>query len=284
MNIKILVCCHKKDVYASESPYFPIHVGKQISKLDLGIQGDNEGENISSKNSSYCELTGMYWAWKNMKNVDIIGVCHYRRYFDFHNQCRKLFPETIFSSDSFNEVNIRLTDEIINELKKGRIIMPKERIYGYSLFFDYCFNHISDDIKILADVIKEDSPQYYDAFVETMHFNNKLMHYNMFVMNWTDFDRYCNWLFPLLYKVEEKIDISNYSSTQKRIYGYMAERLLNVWVKAEGYKIKKYPIIWFNNGLPYDNDSFIKYFFRRCFENMIFWENCILKKILFKIR
>lgn len=69
----------------------PIHVGKVLHPdVDLGIQRDDTGDNISLKNSSYCELTGMYWAWKNLRGVDVIGLCHYRRYFDFYGQCRRL--------------------------------------------------------------------------------------------------------------------------------------------------------------------------------------------------
>ena len=51
-------------------------------------------DSISNKNDSYCELTGMYWALKNLKNVDVIGLCHYRRYFDFHKQCKWPYPIT----------------------------------------------------------------------------------------------------------------------------------------------------------------------------------------------
>ena len=83
--VKILVCCHKPDYFKSDDVYMPIHVGKAISKYELGIQDDVTGDNISKENPSCCELTGMYWAWKNLKNVDVIGLCHYRRYFDFNN-------------------------------------------------------------------------------------------------------------------------------------------------------------------------------------------------------
>ena len=82
MNCKILVCCHKDDIYVNQEPYLPLQVGKALSDLDLGLLGDNTGDNISVKNKSYCELTGLYWAWKNLKGIDVIGLCHYRRYFD----------------------------------------------------------------------------------------------------------------------------------------------------------------------------------------------------------
>ena len=81
MNVKILVCCHKQDVMASQEPYMPIHVGKALHpELDLGIQGDNTGDNISEKNPLYCELTALYWVWKNV-DADYKGLFHYRRAF-----------------------------------------------------------------------------------------------------------------------------------------------------------------------------------------------------------
>ena len=81
-------------------------------------------------------------------------------------------------------------------------------------------------------------------------------------MNWQQFDRYCNWLFPLLEKVEDKIDITNYPCDQKRIYGYMGERLLNVYIKAENIKTKHYPILKISDDCEVDNFSIPKYIIR----------------------
>ena len=55
MDIKILVATHKKYDMPSEDIYLPIHVGRE-GKEDLGYQGDNQGENISLKNSNYCVM------------------------------------------------------------------------------------------------------------------------------------------------------------------------------------------------------------------------------------
>lgn len=68
-RLKIVVCCHKEDIKASSDVYMPLHVGKALSDKNLGIPGDDTGDNISKKNASYCELTGMYWAWRDLKNV-----------------------------------------------------------------------------------------------------------------------------------------------------------------------------------------------------------------------
>ena len=84
MDLKILVCCHNQCVLPSDVFYLNIQVGTALSSLNLNMHKDNEGDNISSKNGTYCELTGLYWAWKNLK-CDYIGLCHYRRFFDFRD-------------------------------------------------------------------------------------------------------------------------------------------------------------------------------------------------------
>jgi hypothetical protein len=82
-NIKIFICSHK-EVELPKHPYFlPIQAGAALHKSIGGYQPDNEGDNISIKNPHFCELTCHYLAWKNLKNVDIVGLNHYRRYFDF---------------------------------------------------------------------------------------------------------------------------------------------------------------------------------------------------------
>lgn len=86
MDIKVIVATHKQYRMPSDNCYMPLHVGKQ-GKVDLGYLGDDSGDSISEKNGHYCELTGLYWAWKNLKS-DYIGLVHYRRY--LANRWRKL--------------------------------------------------------------------------------------------------------------------------------------------------------------------------------------------------
>lgn len=259
---KILVCCHKEDIRAAEAPYLPIHVGKSISKFELGIQADNEGENISEKNGSYCELTGMYWAWKNLKDVEVVGLCHYRRYFDFHNQCRKIFPSTSFATEQFKSLDLSIPEHMIDNMKEGDIIMAEPVTYQSNLFQDYCCMHISDDFRVVQDIFeKEQNAEMLRAFYETMYLNGDLSHYNMFVMTWKDFDKYCKWLFDILSKVELRTDISNYSPVQKRIYGYIAERLLNVYVKANNMNVTRKKVIFV--GGEQSKESSVKYLARK---------------------
>lgn len=74
-----MVAAHKPYWMPQDDVYMPIHVGCE-GKESIGFTGDNTGDNISAKNPHYCELTALYWAWKNLQ-ADYTGLVHYRRYF-----------------------------------------------------------------------------------------------------------------------------------------------------------------------------------------------------------
>lgn len=244
-NVKILVACHKPDVYPTDDLYLPVHVGKALSELDLGIQTDNEGVNISAKNPYYCELTAIYWAWKNLKNMDMIGLCHYRRYFDFHNQCRPIFASSAFSSDEFKSLNLSLDTFTLTKVLNGAIVVAKPDVMNCTIRQNYCEYHISDDLNVLENIIGQTQEnKFIEAYDAVVNRGYKLYPYNMFVMSWKDFDAYCNWLFPILSQVERAIDISSYTAYQKRIYGFMAERLFNVWLRANNKQIIEKPVMF----------------------------------------
>ena len=115
MKVNIIIATHKKYDMPKYKSYLPIHVGKE-GKKEIGFKGDNTGKNISLKNPYFCELTGLYWAWKNLK-VDYVGLAHYRRHFKGKTK----------SKDKFEQV---LSDKEINELlRKNDIILPKKRNY-----------------------------------------------------------------------------------------------------------------------------------------------------------
>ena len=79
MNTSIYVLTHKKFDVPYDKTYLPLQVGS-ASHDHLGYLTDDSGDNISALNCYYSELTGVYWVWKNVKDKDIVGVCHYRRF------------------------------------------------------------------------------------------------------------------------------------------------------------------------------------------------------------
>lgn len=75
MKVTVIVAAHKKYRMPEDACYLPLHVGKE-GKEEIGFAGDNTGDNISLKNPYYCELTGLYWMWKNVE-ADYLGLLHY---------------------------------------------------------------------------------------------------------------------------------------------------------------------------------------------------------------
>ena len=240
-NIKILICCHKPCELPPnpDGIFLPIQVGAAISDVDLGMQRDDQlngktCDNISAKNKCYCELTALYWAWKNIKKIypdlEYIGLNHYRRYFSFkiknHFDPAVIMPENEIINYKFDKTNLEKI------LEKRNIIVAKRRIYPYPVEINYAAELVSDDMRTLKNIIHKKYPQYIPAVSNIITNGNKLSLCNMFIMKWSDFESYCTWLFSILTEAEKEINITNYSTTQKRIFGYMAERLLNVWIHS----------------------------------------------------
>ena len=80
MNLRVVVAAHKPYWMPADPVYLPVQVGAAGKESIPGYTRDDSGENISAKNPHYCELTGLYWAWKNLSG-DAIGLAHYRRHF-----------------------------------------------------------------------------------------------------------------------------------------------------------------------------------------------------------
>lgn len=241
-KIKILVACHKADPNIRQDDiYMPIQVGKALHpELDLGFQCDNTGDNISEKNGSYCELTALYWAWKNLKDLDYIGLCHYRRYFDF-----RTLGSSVRIIDSNDIPNLNDLNPDVSKLRKDKIILPSFWSCPTSIWKNFINNVMAEDLYILYKVIAKYSPDYIEAFEKYM-LGNRRTGYNMFIMSWENFTRYCEWVFSILERVELASKPSQYIS-YLRLLGYLGEILLPVYCFKNNIKIKKQRIA-FSNG------------------------------------
>lgn len=230
MDIKIIVATHKKTKMPQDSMYFPLQVGREETE-DLGYTGDHTGDNISAKNPTFCELTGLYWAWKNL-NADFIGLVHYRRYFKGK---RSREPELglILSKEE--------TERIIENFD---IILPKKRNYLIeTLYSHYEHTHNKKDLDTAREVLIEKYPEDKMFFDRVMNRKKGYM-FNMFITDRVNFSAYCQWLFDILFELERRIDLTGYSVFEARVFGRISELLLNVWVEKQNYKIKEVPIIY----------------------------------------
>ncbi len=258
-NIKILISAHKLAVLPQHEYFLPVQAGTALSKEHLPYTSDNTGDNISEKNRNYCELTVHYWAWKNMKDVDIIGLNHYRRFFDFNKKFPRWAPDRRFTSvEEFFSRPYHFPN-LEKELKHYDIILPNTRNYPYDMATQYAVFHIIDDWHILKNIIQELSPEYIPAFEKTIEHRNYSSNYNMFITHWQYFSEYSEWLFRILFEVEKRCKISDYP-VQARIFGYMSERLINVYAEYRNLRIKHIPLIVpIDNFEHTNNPSTIKY-------------------------
>lgn len=218
-SVSILVAAHKPYEFPRDDGYLPVHVGKANSKQDLGIQGDDAGENISTLNPYFCELTGLYWLWKNHQ-ADVYGLAHYRRYF-----------KPVGEGVPLGKQRVASPDELLGLLERYPLLLSKPRRYWVeSIRKHYAHAHNAGDMQALEQVLHELHPDYLPAFNAVMD-GDRASLYNMFVMRAEHFDAYCEWLFPILLEVEKRIPYREYGAYQKRVFGFLGERLLNVWAR-----------------------------------------------------
>lgn len=221
-RVKIIVATHKKYQMPRDEMYLPLHVGAEGKKnedgepLDIGYIKDNTGDNISEKNPAYCELTGLYWAWKNL-DEEYIGLAHYRRHFG--RKTKQLFDGVL----TYRELEPMLS--------KYKIFVPKKRKYYIeTLYSHYAHTHYAEHLNITREVLKEKYPEYLQEFDQTMHQRWGYM-FNMMIMERTLLNEYCEWLFDILVELERRVDSSELSGFQGRFYGRVSELIFNVWLK-----------------------------------------------------
>jgi hypothetical protein len=233
MDIKIIVAAHKPYRMPQDKIYLPVHVGAE-GKESIGFTPDNTGENISAKNANYCELTGLYWAWKNL-DAEYVGLVHYRRHFS---------DGRLFGDKWERIISGR---ELENKLSDCSVLLPKPRDYWIETnYSQYAHAHHAADLDTVREILAEKCPRCLAAWDKVMKLT--VGHrFNMFVMKKNYFDNYCKWLFAVLFELEKRLDTSGYSQNDSRVFGFVSERLLDVWLITNRVKYKDIPYVFMEN-------------------------------------
>lgn len=205
----------------------PIQAGKALHQnLNLGFLGDDEGDNISFKNSSWSELTVLYWGWKNVKNVEYLGLVHYRRYFDLNINASNI--EAIMSGYDMLTVNENKGFE--PNMNRNGLIMSTSQ----------------EDFYIFLDTLLGFYPQYKEPIIDYFYNHYSFVPFTMFLAKKEIYDDYCSFIFPVLFEVEKRIKPREYSR-QKRVIGYFGEWSLGMYILCKNLKTRTAPFVMCGN-------------------------------------
>lgn len=228
-NTVIAVAAHKPYWMPKDPLYTPVQAGAQ-GKESLGWQRDDAGLNISGKNASYCELTVLYWLWKNA-DAQLYGLAHYRRYLAAGWPLRGKRRQLLTGAD------------IRRLMRRADILLPKKRHYWIETNeSQYIHAHHAEDLAAAKAALAACYPQALPAW-DTVMRRRSGHRFNMFIMRKEPFEAYCAWLFPILEHVEANLDIASYTPKDQRVFGYLGERLLDVWLLQTGRRYRETRVV-----------------------------------------
>lgn len=228
----IVVAAHKPYAMPQDPIYLPVQAGRALYPALPGYTGDDTGENISEKNPHYCELTALYWAWKNLP-ADSIGLAHYRRH----------FAQPGAKGGKWQRI---LTGAGLEKLWDSgvQVILPQPRNYFIETNYQqYVHAHHACDLELTRQILQEGWPEYLPAWERVMK-RTWGHRFNMFIMQRGPLEAYCSWLFAVLGRLEERLDISGYSAYDARVFGFVSERLLDVWLETAGIRYAELPAMY----------------------------------------
>ncbi len=220
MERKIIIATHKEYKMPEDPCYLPVQAGSAIHPR-LPYTGDDTGLNISGKNDLYCELTALYWGWKNLRS-DVVGLCHYRRYFSEPGK------KEILSGNTLQRI-----------MTETPLILPAKRHYwietGESQFVHA---HGAVPLDTVKGVLSDLYPEYRNAFTRSLE-RTSGHRFNMFIMRREQLNQYCTWLFDILFETERRLP-----DRSPRIMGFLSERLLDAWVDTTETTCRELPVFY----------------------------------------
>jgi len=162
-------------------------------------------------------------------------LVHYRRFFSFN---KKKNLDTILTESQIHQL-----------LTKADVIVPKKRRYWIeSSQSHYRHAHHGKSLDVLREVIATRQPAYLEIYDQNMARTWAHM-FNMFIMKRAEYDAYIDWLFDILFAVEKQLqnEVEHWDIYEKRVYGFLSERLLDVWLEKNHVKYTEVPIVFMEN-------------------------------------
>lgn len=239
VSIKLYSVFHKPAPVPAAPFVSPIQVDTAGTVSNM-LRHDT-GENISELNACFSELTACYWIWKNedRNKTDAWGLCHYRRYFTLDK--RKLLfikKSRVYYALTQQNVDAVINQQLYNtmqELLLNHDVILQRPVWAhkkgrkkYGIKEAYGLAHDSNDWNVTINILLEKYPEYANS-VTAFEQQQKMSYYNMMIARWAIWDEYLGWIFDILFEVKKRVTVSN-DAYQSRVFGFLAERLLNLFV------------------------------------------------------
>lgn len=132
-------------------------------------------------------------------------------------------------------------------LEKAPVILPKRRNYWIeTTYSQYVHAHHKEDLDVVQQILTDRYPAYLPAYAAVMG-RTSGHRFNMLVMRRDILDAYCTWLFDVLGEVEKHLDTDSYDAYSGRVYGFLGERLLDVWIETNHISYTELPVVFLEN-------------------------------------
>lgn len=270
-KIKIYVSYHRKFPVFKNRIFFPLALNEDVRGEDNGLTSTSTGVHIADLNKYFCEMTAIYWVWKNdIQDADFVGFCHYRRFFYYKD--RKPFvlhklkflmvrmfsklrslPTFILDHPTFGFVTewdaventlesatrkIERTLQNMDAIVRTKIVLANITAEEYRLENP----NYTIPLEILHQLLADEFPEFYQKYL-VFASGNITYQGNMFVFRKEIFVDYCETIFLILFRHLELYaaaypDMKGYD----RMSGYIAELLTSAYILdlyASGKNIKE---------------------------------------------
>ena len=175
------------------------------------------GDNISEKNPVYCELTGLYWMWKNKigkENAgDYFGLYQYRRVLD-------------------------IDAEDLKRISEGNIdaVLPYPMIHLPDIREHHSRYTNEPEWELLLKAVEEVTPSYMDSY-EKIFSGEYFYNYNIFLARGSVVDELCSFMFPVFFRLED-LCRNNGVIPARRYIEYFGESLLTWFFMKNAGRLK----------------------------------------------
>lgn len=191
-----------------------IQVGAALTeeRLDNVEFIDSIGENISKKNRQYCELTALYWIWKNTCHK-ICGLAHYRRHFVLPKDWAEIMEE--------NDIDV---------------ILPVPTYISPNVSDNYRERHDSSDWDYLMKYLEENYKKEF-LVAQNIYSENLYSPCNMFIAKREVLEEMCTFIFPIIDAIVE------HGGQKEDVYfnrypGFISERLITLFFRMNEGRFK----------------------------------------------